>query len=189
MTVDLTELMAGRHRTRSTVPFVDDGPQTPARTTSSPAAARTKPPLFRHPKRVAIVGGGLFVVAALIAGAIGSADTSNLLSSERQPKEVQGFSPPQGAIVPPNTPITVDLKDDLIGELTICGPNPTDCTPIPLDQVRFVPGLGQLVFKPSETTDVSEYPTGPVTVRVDYRLQGSQGAEPGSFTWSFLSKA
>jgi hypothetical protein len=182
-------LMVGRPRPGSTVLFVDDGPQTPARTTNRDAAPRTKPPLFRHPKRVAIVGGGLFVVAALIAGAIGSADTSNLLSSERQPKAVQGFSPPQGAIVPPNTPITVDLQDDLIGDLTICGPNPTDCTPIPFDQVRFVPGLGQITFKPSENTDVTEYPTGPVTVRVDYRLQGSQGAEPGSYTWSFLSKA
>jgi len=168
---------------------VDDGHQVPARTTASPVLARTKPPLFRHPKRVAIVGAGLFVVVALIAGAIGSADTSNLLTAQPVPKQVQGFSPPQGALVSPNTPITVDLRDNLTGELTICGPNPQDCLPIPLDQMRVVPGLGQLIFKPSERTDLAEYPTGPVTVRVDYRLQGSQAAEAGSFTWSFIAKA
>ena len=180
--------MVGDRRARSTVRTVDDGRQTPARTTAQPAA-RTKQPLFLHPKRVAVVGIGLFAVAALIAGAIGSADTSNLLTAERVPKEVQGFSPQQGAIVPPNTPITVDLRDDLIGELTVCGPNPQDCTPIPLDQVRFVPGLGQIIFKPGDNTDLAAYPAGPVTVRVDYRLQGSRVAETGDFTWSFVAKA
>jgi hypothetical protein len=174
---------------------VDDGPKTPARTPAQPPAARAKPPLFRHPQRVAIVGAGLFVVVALIVGAIGSADTSNLLTAQRQPKEVQGFGPQQDAIVSPTTPITVDLKDDLVGEFTICGPNPQDCTPIPFDQTRFLPGLGQVTFKPGDypgnpdlPTDITSYPAGPVTVHVAYRLQGTEDIL-GTFTWSFVSKA
>ena len=172
-----------------TVRAVDDGRTTPARIDPSTGAARAKPPLFRHPGRVAIVGAGLFVVAALIAGAIGSSDTSNLLASQRQPEEIQGFSPQQGAIVPPNTPITVDLRDDLTADISVCGPNPETCTAIPLDQVQFVPGLGQIIFKPNDTTDLGQYPAGPVFVHVDYHLQGAPATDAGSFTWSFVAKA
>lgn len=184
--------MATAVETRGTVRPVDDGRPTPARTNPTTAALATpgaKPPLFRHPKRVAIIGAGLFVVVALIAGAIGSADTSNLLASQRVPKEVEGFSPQQGAIVPPNTPITVDLRDDMVADLSICGPDPQDCTNVPLDQVRFVPGLGQIIFKPGENTDFTEFPTGPVTVHVDYRVQGTTATDAGTFTWSFIAKA
>jgi hypothetical protein len=175
---------------------VDNGRTTPARIAPASSAAGAKPPLFRHPKRVAIVGAGLFLVAALAAGAIGSADTSNQLTSQDQPKEIESFTPPQGAIVPPSTSITVDLRDDLTADLTVCGPNPTDCTPIPFDQLRFVSGLGQLTFTPdhnyghpSDPTDLPSYPTGTVTVRVDYRAQGTQSTDAGSFTWSFVAKA
>lgn len=135
------------------------------------------------------MGAGLFVVVALIIGAIGSADTSSVLASQRQPKEIEGFSPQQGAIVPPNTPITVDLRDDLTADISVCGPNPQDCTPIPLDQVKFLPGLGQITFKPGETVDLTAYPAGPVTVRVEYHLQGAPASDAGTFTWSFVSKA
>ena len=190
--------MATLAETRGTVRPVDHGRPTPARTnTATPAVAASdsKPPLFRHPQRVAIIGAGLFVVVALMVGAIGSADTTNLLASQHQPKEVQSFSPQQNAIVPPNTAITVDLRDDIVGELTICGPGPEQCTPIPFDQTRFVAGLGQLTFKPGDNpgnpdlpTDLESYPAGPVTVHLDYREQGTQ-AILGTFTWSFVSKA
>lgn len=175
---------------------VDDGRSTPARTAGSSTPVTVtpsgtlsgKPPLFRHPKRVAIVGAGLFLVAALIAGAIGSADTTNLLTSQRQPKEVESFSPQQNARVPPSTPITVDLRDDLTADISICGPNPENCTQIPFDQLRFVSGLGQITFTPGDTTDLSAYPAGVVTVHVEYRPQGTQTAI-GSFTWSFVAAA
>jgi hypothetical protein len=148
-----------------------------------------KPPLFRHPGRVAIVGGTLFAVAVLIAISIGSADTSSLKTDQAQPKEVQSFTPPQDAIVPPNTSISVDLRDDLIGELRVCAPTPQDCTPIPLDQTDVVLSLGQVTFKPTDKTDITEFPTGPVTVHVDYHLQGSTSADAGTFAWSFTVKA
>lgn len=160
--------------------------RTPARRDADPAA---KPPLFRHPGRVLIVGSVLFAIAVLIAISIGSADTSPQKTAQPQPSEIQGFSPPQGAIVGPDTPITVDLADSLTGELTVCAPTPTDCTPIPLDQTRVVTSTGQISFQPTDETDITSYPAGEVTVRVDYHLQGSETSNVGNFTWSFTVKA
>ncbi|MBK5288682.1 MAG: hypothetical protein JJE46_09465 [Acidimicrobiia bacterium] len=174
---------------------MENGQSTPARVNPAASAPGTqgapgaKPPLFRHPGRVAIVGAGLFLVAALIAGAIGSADTSDLSAAQTKPKEVQLVSPAAGSIVGPNTPIVVDLRDDLVGDLTVCGPNPQDCTPIPFDQVRFVSGLGEMTFKPADGTDLSAFNAGLVTVRVDYRAQGTTATDAGSYSWSFQAKA
>lgn len=160
--------------------------RTPARRDDAPAG---KAPLFKHPERVLIVGGVLFAVVVLIAIAIGSADTSPLKTEQPQPKEVQGFTPPQGAIVGPDTAITVDLADDLTGELTVCAPTPSQCTPIPIDQTRIVSSTGQITFQPTDETDVTSFPAGPVTVHVDYHLQGSPTADAGTFAWSFTVKA
>ena len=150
---------------------------------------RDKPPLFQHPGRVAIVGGVLFFIVVLIAITIGSADTSDLQAHETVPKEVQAVNPPSGAIVGPDATISVDLRDDLAGEFTVCAPTPNDCTPIPLDQTNVISGLGQVSFKPQEGADITEFPAGPVTVRVDYHLQGSPTADVGSYSWSFTVKA
>jgi hypothetical protein len=178
--------MAGPVSAGDTVPDVDDRRNgTPARRPRDGGRA----PLFRHPGRVAIVAGGLFLVAALTVGAIQSADTSDLQTQQRVPAAVEGFSPAQGAKVPPNIAISVDLKDDLIGEFTVCAPTPSDCTPIPLDQTQVVEGLGQVTFKPRDGSDVTEWPAGPVTVKVDYHLQGSLAADAGSFAWSFFVTA
>jgi hypothetical protein len=160
--------------------------------TRTPARRDTpteKPPLFRHPGRVAVVVGVLFAVVVLLVIAGGTADTSPLKTEQPQPREVQGFSPPEGAIVGPDGAITVDLADDLTGELTVCAPTPTECTPIPLDQTRIVTSTGQITFQPTDETDIRSFPTGPVTVRVDYHLQGSPTAKAGSFSWSFTVKA
>ena len=135
------------------------------------------------------MAGTLFAIVVLIAISIGSADTSSLKTDQPQPKEVEGFSPPQDAIVPPNTSISVDLRDDLVGEFRVCAPTPQDCTPIPLDQTQVLLATGQVTFKPTDKTDVTEFPTGIVTVHVDYHLQGALAADAGTFAWSFTVKA
>ena len=175
--------MVRRRGSGGTVRSVGDGPTTPKQPSALPSGV--KPPLFRHPGRVAIVGGTLFLIVVLVAIAIGSADTSDLQAHQDVPKQVQSFSPAAGAIVSPTATISVDLRDDLVGEFTICAPTPQDCTPIPLDQTRVVASTGQVTFKPTDSTDITEYPAGPVTVRVDYRLQGTTSANSGSFSWSF----
>jgi len=177
-------------RARGSGDTVRSVPDRPAETNPRSALpAGDKPPLFRHPGRVAIVAGTLFAIVVLVAISIGSADTSSPKTDQPQPKEVQDFSPPQDAIVPPNTSVGVDLRDDLVGEFTICAPTPQDCTPIPLDQTDVVLSTGQVTFKPTDKTDITVFPTGPVYVRVDYHLQGSPTADAGSFTWSFTVKA
>ena len=166
---------------------MSDRPRPPDGPRALPASG--KPPLFRHPGRVAIIAGTLFAIVVLVAISIGSADTSNLQADQPQPKEVQSFSPQPNAIVPPNTSIDVDLRDDLVGEFTICAPTPQQCTPVPLDQTDVVLATGSVSFRPTEDTDITEFPAGPVTVRVDYHLQGALAADVGSFTWSFVVKA
>lgn len=179
--------MTPRSGPGDTVGSVPDGPTNPQQPSALPAGE--KPPLFRHPGRAAIVGGTLFLIVVLIAIAVGSTDTSDLQATQDVPKEVQSYSPAPGSIVSPTATISVDLRDDLVGEFTVCAPTPQDCTPIPLDQTRVVAPTGQVTFKPTDSTDITEYPAGPVTVRVDYRLQGTTSANSGSFSWSFVVKA
>jgi hypothetical protein len=159
--------------------------------TSRPALGDGAPPARRraieHPGRFAIVAGGLTLVAILVAAAITSADTSDVKNA--LPEQVKGVAPAPNSIVPPQTPIVVDLRDDLIGDITVCGPSRTTCTPIPFDQVRFVRALGELTFAPGEGLDLEELSPGPVYVTVDYRSQLDAAQDVGSYTWSFVSKA
>lgn len=165
----------------------------PSDTTPAPPTAigRGAPPARRrvieHPGRFAIVAIGLTVVAILIAAVVTTADTSDVRGA--LPDQVKSVSPAPNTIVPPQTPIVVDLRDDLIGDLTVCGPAPDDCTPIPFDQVRFVRALGELTFAPREGTDLEAFSPGPVLVRVDYRSQVDPNEDIGSYSWQFVSKA
>ena len=142
---------------------------------------------IRHPGRVAIVTGGIALVALLLAVAIGTADTKDVRNA--LPDQVKVVSPKPGAIVPPQEQISVDLRDDLTADLSVCNPSPQTCTPIPADQVTFVAPLGQLTFRPRTGKDIERYSPGLVQVRVDYRSQADPAKDQGTFSWSFVSKA
>jgi hypothetical protein len=152
-----------------------------------PAAAPGRRRAIEHPGRFAIVAGGLTLVAILIAATISTADTSDVKNA--LPEQVKSVAPAPNSIVPPQAAIEVDLRDDLIGDLTVCGPSRTQCTPIPFDQVRFVKGLAQLTFIPAAGHDLEAFSPGPVYVRVDYRSQADPAQDRGSYTWSFVSKS
>lgn len=145
---------------------------------------------IQHPGRFAIVAGGLTVVALLFAGAITSADTTDVRNVSL-PEQVRSVSPRAGSIVPPQTAITVDLRDDLTADLSLCGPTQATggCTPLPVDQVDFVPALGQLTFKPGEGKDVDAFEPGRNRVIVQYRSQADPERNRGTYTWSFVSKS
>jgi hypothetical protein len=144
---------------------------------------------IEHPGRFAIVAGGLTIVALLFAGAITSADTSNVKTT--LPKTVESISPQPGTIVPPEEPIVVDLRDDLTADLELCGPTQSSgsCTALPADQVEFVPGLGQLTYRPGEGKEVQAYEPGRNTVVVHYYSQADPERDTGLFSWSFVSKS
>jgi hypothetical protein len=162
-------------------------------TTELPSGT-TAPPRRRaieHPGRFAIVAGGLTLVALLFAGAITSADTSDPRDEEQLPTEVTSVSPREGAIVPPQTPITVDLRDDLTADLSLCGPTQSTggCTPLPADQVEFVKALGQLTFRPGDGQDIEAWEPGRNQVIVNHYSQADPEADRGSFSWTFVSKS
>jgi hypothetical protein len=141
---------------------------------SRPATRRKA---IEHPGRFAIVAGGLTLVAILFAGAVFTSETEPPPSS--LPAEVQAVSPRPGSIVPPQQAITVDLRDDLNADLTLCGPTQgSGCTPLPADQVNFVRGLGQLTFQPGDDTDVQRYEPGRNRVIVSYYSQADPAARP-----------
>ncbi|MGZ4690397.1 MAG: hypothetical protein ACXVKA_09530 [Acidimicrobiia bacterium] len=145
--------------------------------------------LFEHPGRFAIVAGGLTLVAVLFAGAITTADTKDRRTT--LPSQIQSISPKPGAIVPPQEQITVDLRDDLTADLELCGPTQSagSCTALPADQVDFVPGLGQLTFRPGPGKEIDAYQPGPNRVNVTYRSQADPAADNGTFSWTFISKS
>jgi len=144
---------------------------------------------IEHPGRFAIIAGGLILVAVLFAGAISTADTKDRRTL--LPTQVQSFSPQDGAIVPPQEQISVDLRDDLTADLELCTPTQGTgpCTVIPADQVEFVPGLGQLTFRPGPGKAIEAYEPGTNRVRVTYRSQADPAKDNGVFSWSFVSKS
>jgi hypothetical protein len=153
-------------------------------------APKTLPPARRkviaHPGRFAIVAGGLTIVVLLTAALVTGADTKDRRTT--LPSQVQSVSPKPGTIVPPEEQITVDLRDDLTADLELCGPSGT-CTPLPADQVQFVPALGQLTFRPGPGQDVEAFDPGQNTVKVSYRSQADPDRDNGTYTWSFVSKS
>jgi ABC-type phosphate/phosphonate transport system substrate-binding protein len=145
--------------------------------------------VIEHPGRFAIVAGGLTVVALLFAGAIKSADTKDRRTA--LPSQVQSVSPKSGAIVPPQEQISVDLRDDLTADLSLCAPSQAEgaCTALPADQVDFIPALGQLTFRPGEGKAVEAYDPGQNRVIVAYRSQRDPARDNGVYSWSFVSKS
>jgi hypothetical protein len=144
---------------------------------------------IEHPGRFAIIALGLLAVALLFAGAISSADTKDRRTL--LPTQIQSVSPKPGAIVPPQEQITVDLRDDLTADLELCGPTQQSgaCTTIPADQVEFVPGLGQLTFRPGPGKEIEAYEPGPNRVNVTYRSQADPAKDNGAYSWTFISKS
>lgn len=145
--------------------------------------------VIEHPGRVAIVAGGLTLVALLFAGVITSADTKDRRVT--LPSQVQSTSPRPGSIVPPQEQITVDLRDDLTADLSLCTPSQAvgTCTALPADQVDFIPALGQLTFRPGPGKAIEAYDPGLNRVIVAYRSQADPARDNGTYSWSFVSKS
>jgi hypothetical protein len=126
-------------------------------------------------------------VASLVAVALVSADTSEV--KRELPKEVQSVSPAQGAIVPPQQPLEIDLQDNLTGRFVIRQANGGPVN-IPDDQVTRRPGQSILTFTPGDGKDVESYEPGLVNVTVYFqRIGDTTYQDIGSYSWSFTSKS
>ncbi len=122
----------------------------------------------------------LLIAAVAIVGAffIGGND-----SPKADDRVVEALIPGNNDKVLQQSHVGIDLQDGWDGSLQIDG------TPIPLDQTRVVNSTGQITFQPTDETDITSFPAGEVSVRVDYHLQGSPTSNVGNFTWSFTVKA
>jgi hypothetical protein len=157
----------------------------PAAPSSTDAPVRRK--AFKHPGRFAIVAVGLMAFASVVLIAILSSDTETI--TQRTPNgDVTDVSPAPNSIVPPQAAVVVDLRDDLAGSLTICGPTKS-CTPIPEDQVERVPALGRVTFQPGPGKEIDRYQPGTNTVIVRIERQEDPGVLFDTYQWSFSSKS
>jgi hypothetical protein len=156
---------------------------------ATPEVGAPRRKAIEHPGRFAIVAVGLTAVALLFAGAITSADTKPRTAT--LPPQVTSISPRPGSIVPPQEQIVVDLRDDLTADLSVCTPAQAvgECTAIPADQVEFLPGLGQLTFRPGPGQEIEAYEPGVNRVIVAYRSQADPSKDNGVYSWSFTSKS
>lgn len=171
--------MVGAPRTGGTVPCMAGN------TTTTTGGARRR--AFEHPGRFVIVAVGLMLVASVGLIAVLSADTET--RTQRTPNgDVTDVSPAPNTIVPPQTAITVDLRDELIGSIEICGPTKS-CTPIPEDQLERVKALGRLTFQPGAGREIDRYQPGTNTVVVHIERQTDPGVEIDTYQWSFTSKS
>ena len=117
-----------------------------------------------------ILGIGM-AVASIGLIAIMSADTET--RTQRTPSgDVTDVSPAPNTIVPPQSPVVVDLRDDLIGALTICDPT-QHCVAIPDDQVEQVAGRPVAFLQLADGSVLLSDDKGGRIYRISYR--GPQG--------------
>ncbi len=159
------------------------------------SAANSTPPVnrpvkrraFKHPGRFAVVSVGIVAVLSIFLIAGFSADTTT--RTQRTPNgNVTDIAPEPNTIVPPQSAIIVDLRDDLFGTIDVCGPTKT-CTPIPEDQLSRVKALGRLTFQPGADKEIIRYQPGTNTVVVHIERQTDPGVELDTYQWTFTSKS
>lgn len=152
---------------------------------SSTASGRRK--AIQHPGRFAVVSIGLMLVASIGLIAVLSADTET--TTQRTPSgDVTDVSPAPNTIVPPQSAIVVDLRDDLTGSLQVCGPT-RSCVDIPDDQVERVVALGRVSFQPGPGKEIDRFQPGVNTVIVNIERQDDPGVLFDRYQWSFTSKS
>jgi hypothetical protein len=153
----------------------------------TPTAARTRPKLFKHPGRVAIVAVALLVVVNLGIVLVNASDTTRT-GSNVLPADIQAVSPAPNRLTGLVDTVTVDLADQYTGVLVIDG------IEIPEDQLERVPGIQQVSFRPGPGKEISQFRAGDNTVTVKYwngRLQDrpTNDKDLYSYSWTFRAAA
>lgn len=130
--------------------------------------------------RALIIAAALIVVMNLTIVAVSQTRTGSRSQTNVLPAEVSGISPVPGSTVRPQDTVSIDLRDDLTGDLRIDG------TDIPVDQTGIVAGLGMISFRPGPGKEFTEFGPGQHTVEVRWRPQNAPAdAVTGTYSWSF----
>ena len=148
-----------------------------------PAARTRREPFDR---RFRLQFAALFAVAAgaialIIYGVFGTDDAQIAVA----PREIEDYSPVDGALETSQTTISVDLIDDYTGALIVDG------VEIPLDQSQSgANDIGVLVYRPTQDTITGELEPGIHHVTVEY-WPTTQPRESSSraFRWTFRTTA
>jgi hypothetical protein len=144
-------------------------------------AARTP-----YDRRFRIQFAALFAVAVgaiaiIIYGVFGTDDAELAVA----PREIESYSPVDGAIETSQTTISVDLIDNFTGALIVDG------VEIPLDQIQSgATDIGVLVYRPTNDTVTGELQPGEHHVTVEYwPTTQPRESSSRSFRWTFRTSA
>jgi hypothetical protein len=138
--------------------------------------------------RTIVIGlGALLAVNLLIfAGHTGGQGQDNL--GPPLPGEIESLVPVPGAVIRPQEDVGADLKDTFTGVLIIDGHR------LPEDQIKVVPGLGQVSFRPGPEKDIRALTPGPHSATIVYWPQDKAGEDAArdagalkSYTWQFTA--
>ena len=141
---------------------------------------RARPPLFKHPWRIAIVVLGVVAVLNLGALLLNKSDTSTVTKAGSLPATIISVEPQPGSEIDPQGTITVQLQTDLTGTFVIDGQE------VPLNELQNVPELGEVSYRPGPGKGLEELPQGELHVTVEYWLQTKpRPTNPSSYSWSF----
>lgn len=121
----------------------------------------------------AVVAVNLGIVALTLAG---RSDQGPAL-----PSEIERLVPTRNSLIRPQEDVGADLKDDHTGVLFVDG------VEIPLDQLRIVPGLGQVSFRPGPGKEIERLTPGPHSATIEYWRQDQSRDQGRSFTWQFTA--
>jgi hypothetical protein len=140
-----------------------------------------RPP--KHPERVAIIAVGLLVVANLAWWGYRSTDTKT--AADKRPQAVDLVSPTEDAVIRPQETIGFDLRDGLVGALSL------DNQRIPEDQYDGDAAVGQVYWRPGEGKEYREIPEGRHTATAEFwdaektEEQARDANEIFSYSWQF----
>jgi hypothetical protein len=142
------------------------------------AVSAGRPPIVKHPWRVAIVVVVLVLVANLGVFLLSQSDTSR--GGRTLPEGIDTIDPAPGELVGPETTITADLRGDLTGVLVIDGAE------VPDDQLDRVVNLGVVSFRPGSDKDLDRFTEGGHSAVIEYWSQTKERPRnPASYSWSF----
>ncbi len=147
---------------------------------TSGGAPRARPPLFKHPWRIAIVAVGIIAVLNLGALLLNKSDTSVATKTGTLPTTILSLQPTPGGIIRPQDTITVELQTDLTGTLVLDGQE------IPTNQLERVPELGEVSYRPGPGKGLEQFAPGTHSVVVEYWLQTKpRPIHPSTYSWTF----
>jgi hypothetical protein len=140
-----------------------------------------RPP--KHPERVAIVVIGLLAVGNLAWFGYRATDTST--AADRRPDAIDVVLPAEDSVVRPQETIGFDLRDGLVGVLSL------DRLRIPEDQYDGDRAVGQVFWRPGADKEFEALPGGRHDVTAEYwdasksEDQAREDNDIFSYTWQF----